>query len=47
MVDGNEELRAKMNGDGQRSLGIGMNGEIVFRTGALINPTINAGFFTI
>ena len=43
--NGEEELRAGINSKNQRSVGIGLNGEIAFRTGTLVNPTINLGFF--
>lgn len=39
------KVRAFMNGDNQSSVGIGLNSEIYFRTGYLVRPTLNMGFF--
>ncbi|CAM3905929.1 MULTISPECIES: hypothetical protein [Flavobacterium] len=39
------QVRAFMNSDNQSSVGIGLNSEIYFRTGYLVRPTLNMGFF--
>ncbi len=39
------EKVAAMNSENQLSLGIGLNGEVFFRTGYLVRPTLNVGFF--
>lgn len=44
-IDGVEELRAKIEERNQLSLGIGLNAEVGFRTGSIIEPTFNLGFF--
>ncbi|WP_130733698.1 hypothetical protein [Flavobacterium sp. J27] len=38
-------VRAFMNSKNQSSVGIGLNSEIYFRTGYLLRPTLNMGFF--
>ena len=43
--DSTKELRAVMDSTNKVSVGIGMNAEIYFRTGSLVKPTINIGFF--
>ncbi len=43
--DGAMEKRARINKDHQTSVGVGLNGEIAFRTGGIVNPTLNLGFF--
>ncbi len=45
LVNGTKELRAKMDSEDQLSIGIGMNSELSFRTGSIVKPTINVGFF--
>lgn len=44
-IDGEDELRAVMDDNDQLSVGIGMNSELSFRTGSMVKPTINVGFF--
>lgn len=44
-IDGTEELRAKIEDNNQLSLGIGLNAEVGFRTGGILEPTFNLGFF--
>ena len=39
------ELRARMDSTNKVSVGIGFNAEFSFRTGSLVRPTINVGFF--
>ena len=39
------QVRAFMNSENQSSVGIGLNSEIYFRTGYLLRPTLNMGFF--
>lgn len=39
------KVRAYMDSDDRTSVGVGMNGEIYFRTGYLLRPSINVGFF--
>lgn len=43
--DEGDELHAKINQEDQSSLGVGLNGEVFFRTGSLFRPTINLGAF--
>ena len=43
--DSTKELRATMDSTNQMSVGIGLNAEINFRTGCLLRPTLNVGFF--
>jgi len=40
-----DRVRAFMNSDNQSSVGLGLNSEIYFRTGYLLRPTLNVGFF--
>ncbi|GAB4510268.1 MAG: hypothetical protein Tsb004_12790 [Allomuricauda sp.] len=44
-TDGATEKRAQIDADNQTSVGIGLNGEIAFRTGSMVDPTFNLGFF--
>jgi hypothetical protein len=39
------KVRAFMNSKNQNSVGLGLNSEIYFRTGYLLRPTLNMGFF--
>lgn len=39
------KVNATMNSENQSSVGLGLNSEIYFRTGYLLRPTLNMGFF--
>lgn len=39
------KVQAFMDSENQTSVGVGLNSEIYFRTGYLVRPTINMGFF--
>ncbi|PTT76069.1 hypothetical protein DD829_05545 [Chryseobacterium sp. HMWF035] len=41
----NGKVRAYIDSENQKSVGLGLNGEVYFRTGYLIRPTVNVGFF--
>ncbi|TYA71759.1 hypothetical protein [Seonamhaeicola marinus] len=44
-VGDSKELRARIGNKNQTSLGYGLSGEVSFRTGSLIRPTLNIGAF--
>ena len=44
-IDGNNELRAKMDEENNTSVGIGAVFEASYRTGSNLRPSINIGFF--
>lgn len=44
-IGGTNELRAQLDTTEQISVGIGMTGEMSFRTGCMFRPIVNAGFF--
>lgn len=44
-VNGTQQSFAKLKSENQLSLGIGVNGEVGFRTGSAVRPTFNIGFF--
>ncbi|MCQ4142268.1 hypothetical protein [Chryseobacterium sp. EO14] len=39
------KVRTYMDSENQKSVGLGLNAEVYFRTGYLLRPTINVGFF--
>lgn len=45
LVGGKNELRAILDSNDELSIGIGMNSELSFRTGCMLKPTVNVGFF--
>jgi opacity protein-like surface antigen len=44
-IDTTKELRAQIDTENKFAVGIGANSEISFRTGCIVRPTINVGFF--